>query len=226
MADRSISGKFAYELPENLPDDYYNDDYWNSYESQYRENRTVLMYCYISSVRSMNYTINGSFGEEISFIGFPTESGNGSSIDIGNSFALSARSENLEGAWEFVRYYLTDEYQETVEYGLPISSDIFTQKAQEALNKPYYLDENGNKVEYSETFYMNGESIELEPMTQEQIDQVVEFIRSVNTRSYYNQDISKILVEEVEAYFTGQKSAQEVAQVIQSRAQIYVSENR
>ena len=125
-----------------------------------------------------------------------------------------------------MRYYLTDEYQETVEYGLPISSDIFTQKAQEALNKPYYLDENGNKVEYSETFYMNGESIELEPMTQEQIDQVVEFIRSVNTRSYYNQDISKILEEEVEAYFTGQKSAQEVAQVIQSRAQIYVSENR
>ncbi|WP_318709706.1 extracellular solute-binding protein [Candidatus Acetatifactor stercoripullorum] len=218
--------EFANELPENLPDDYYNDDYWNSYESQYRENRTVLMYCYISSVRSMNYTINGSFGEEISFIGFPTESGNGSSIDIGNSFALSARSENLEGAWEFVRYYLTDEYQETVEYGLPISSDIFTQKAQEALNKPYYLDENGNKVEYSETFYMNGENIELEPMTQEQIDQVVEFIRSVNTRSYYNQDISKILEEEVEAYFTGQKSAKEVAQVIQSRAQIYVSENR
>lgn len=73
---------------------------------------------------------------------------------------------------------------------------------------------------------MNGESIELDPMTQEQIDQVVAFIESVNTRSYYNQDISKILEEEVEAYFTGQKSAQEVAQVIQSRAQIYVSENR
>ena len=218
--------EFANELPETLPDDYYNDDYWSSYEAQYRENRTVLMSCYISTVRNMNYTMNGSFGEEISFIGFPTESGNGSSITAGTSFALSARSANLEGAWEFARYYLTDEYQQTLEWGMPVSRTVFMEKAQEALERPYYLDENGNKVQYAETFSMNGESIELDPMTQEQIDQVVAFIESVNTRSYYNQDISKILEEEVEAYFTGQKSAQEVAQVIQSRAQIYVSENR
>lgn len=218
--------EYADTLPEQLPDDYYGDAYWESYQSQYREDRTVLMNCYISTIASMNSTINGAFGEEISFIGFPTESGKGSSVNVGETFALSAKSKNLEGAWDFVRYYLTDEYQETLQWGLPVLKDVFDAKAKEALNKPYYLDENNNKVEYNETYYINGENIELEPMTQEQVDQVVSFIESVNTRSYYNQDISKILEEETAAYFAGQKSAKEVAQIIQSRAQIYVSENR
>lgn len=217
--------EFAKELPEELSEDYYSESFWETYQSQYRENRTVLMNCYISSIANMNSTINGSFGEDVSFIGFPTESGNGSSVTAGNTFALSAKSKNLDGAWEFVRYYLTEEYQSSLQWGLPISKSAFMTKAQEALNKPYYLDENGEKIEYSDSIYINGESIELEPMSQEQVDQIVSFIQSVNTPTYYNQDISKIVEEEVEAYFSGQKSAQEVAQIIQSRAQIYVSEN-
>lgn len=218
--------EFAKDLPQELSEDYYDDDFWENYDSQYRENRTVLMNCYISSVSDMNRTINGAFGEEVSFIGFPTESGNGSSINSGGNFVLSARSKNLDGAWQFVRYYLTEEYQKDLHWGLPISKAVFMEKAKEAANKPYYIDENGKKVEYTETYYINDENIELDPMSQEQIDQVVNFIQSVNTRSYYNQDIYKILEEEVAAYFSGQKSAQEVAKVIQSRAQIYVSENR
>ena len=217
--------EFAKTLPEELSEDYYTDVYWETYQSQYREDRTLLMNTYISTVSSMNSVINGSFGEPVSFVGFPSESGNGSCITTGDTFALSAKSANLDGAWEFVRYYLTDEYQESVQWGMPVSEAVFDAKAAEALNKPYYLDENGEKVEYDETFYMNGENIPLDPMSQEQVDQVVSFIKSVNNAQYYNADINNIIAEESEAFFSGQKSAQEVAGIIQSRAQIYVSEN-
>ena len=41
----------------------------------------------------------------------------------------------------------------------------------------------------------------------------------------YLRKLVKIINEEADAYFTGQKSAADVAQIIQSRVSIYVSEN-
>ena len=55
---------------------------------------------------------------------------------------------------------------------------------------------------------------------------MVSFILSIDKCYYYNEDIINIVNEEMDAFFTGQKSAQEVAKIIQNRAQIYVNENR
>lgn len=102
----------------------------------------------------------------------------------------------------------------------------FKANAQKALEKPYYVDENNNKVEYEDSYYMNGETITLPQLNQAQIDQAVNFILSVNKRYYNNDDVMTIINEEMESFYSGQKSAQEVATIIQSRAQIYVDENR
>ena len=83
-----------------------------------------------------------------------------------------------------------------------------------------------NRVEYDETYYINGEEILLPQLTQEQVDRIVSFVESVNKRGYYNEAISNIISEEAGAYFSGQKSARDVAGVIQSRVQVYVNENR
>lgn len=218
--------EFAKSLPEELGEDYYGEDYWMNYESQYRDNRTILANLYVGSIKNCNYSINGYFGEPVSFIGFPTESGQGAYVEARESYAISARSNFTEGAWEFVRYYLTEEYQSELDWGLPVVKKVFVEKAQEARERPYYLDEKGEKVEYDDYFYMNGEEILLEPMSQEQIDQIVNFIYSVNKRYYSNEAIQNIINEEVEAYFAGQKPVEEVVKVIQSRAQLYVDENR
>ncbi len=220
--------EYAKTLPEEIDwDNLYNsDNYWMSQETQYRDNKTLLMQLYIGDIRNMNYQMNGSFGEPVTFIGFPTESGKGSYISANQSFALSAKSANLAGAWEFIRYYLTDEYQEDLDWGLAVNRRVFTEQAQKATQKPTYTDENGNEVEYEETFYANGEEIPLPPLTQEQVDQITGFICSVDRAYYYNENVINIINEEMGAFYTGQKSAQDVANVIQSRAQIFVDENR
>ena len=41
-----------------------------------------------------------------------------------------------------------------------------------------------------------------------------------------NDEITNIITEEAEAFFKGQKSVSDVANVIQSRVQVYVNENR
>ena len=217
--------EYAKTLPEEME---YDEDYWMNYESQYRQNRTFLMTTYIYSIKDMNYNINGFFGEDVSFIGFPNESKNGSVVTADNSYVLSSRSEDLEGAWEFVRYYLTEEYQnsENLDYRLPVLKSAFMENTKTATEKPYYIDGDGNKVEYEETFYMNGENIPIEPMTQRQVDEIVAFIESVNRTQYYDEDVINIITEEVAPFFAGQKTAADVAGIIQNRVGLYISANR
>ncbi len=218
--------EYANTLPVELSEDYWDDDYWMTYQSQYREDKTVLMEAYISSLRDMSTTMNGYFGEEVNFIGFPTDTGSGSVLMADQSYVLSAKSKNIDGAWQFIRYYLTDEYQSTLEWGFPVIKETFQEKAQEGLGRPYYLDENGEKVEYDNYFTINGEDVILDPLTQEQVDQIVAVVMATEKRGYYNEDIQNIVSEEAAAFFEGQKSASEAAQIIQSRAQIFVDENR
>ena len=63
-------------------------------------------------------------------------------------------------------------------------------------------------------------------LTQAEAEQIWSLITSVNTLMYSDQEISTILTEEVEYFFQGNKTAREVASVIQSKVQTYINESR
>lgn len=219
--------EYAKSLPESMEEEY-GEDYWIKYQSQYRENRTLLMQVYIYSIRDLNYNINGRMGEDVSYVGFPMEGGQGALINANQLYAISDRSSFKEGAWQFLRNYLTDEYQsENTEWYLSVHMNRFKENANKAMEKPYWIDEEtGEKHEYEDTFYLNGESIPLPQMSQAQVDKVVNYILSLKNCSYDNTSVINIINEEMGGYFSGQQSAQAVAGVIQNRVQLYVDENR
>lgn len=197
-------------------------------ENQYRENRSLLYDLYISNIKDSKYQIKGYIGEEVSFVGFPATGSNGSTLVTGSyTFMISARSGQIDGAWQFVRQFLAEEYQTSAElYNMPVLKSAFLARAREATERPYWIDESGARQYYDDTWYVNGEEIILEPFTQEEVDKFCEFIYTVNRTGYYNEFIHNIIAEEAEAFFAGQKSVREVADIIQSRAQVYVDENR
>ena len=96
---------------------------------------------------------------------------------------------------------------------------------EKAWEKPYYIDENGNKQEYDDYFYVGGVEIKAEPMKPEETAEVMDYISKLDTLCVYNETIYNIIMEEAAGFLEGQKTAEEVAAVIQSRANIYVSEN-
>lgn len=208
-------------------DDGSEDNYTDFYgeDSQYRENKTLLCAIYLNGFANLNYYLNGYIGEDTSYVGFPNDGGCNGVINTSTSYALSAKSAVLDEAWDFISFYLKEEYQSTIEFGMPVTRKQFDTLAQKAMEKPYYVDENGNKVEYDETFWMNDEEIILPTLTQEQVDQAKAFVESVTTMTYYNDDVLNIINEEAEAFYSDQKSAQDVAKIIQSRVQVYVQEN-
>ena len=174
----------------------------------------------IGDLRNFNNMEQGTFGGELTMIGFPSSDGDGSVIWPNLRFALSAKSKNSVGAWEFLRTFLTDEYQESVEYGFPLSVKLLDEKVQQAMERPYYM------VEYDETAYINGVEIPIAPITKERADEIVAQLYSF-TQVYRSDDtLLNIVREEAGPFFAGQKKAQEVAPIIQSRVQLYVNENR
>ncbi|MDE6516255.1 MAG: extracellular solute-binding protein [Acetatifactor sp.] len=220
--------EYAKTLPTEYPEDYWDNYDYSYYQSQYREDRALMYDLYIGNIRDCKYQIKGYIGEEISFVGFPTSDSNGSTLGCGNyTFMISARSKHQEGAWQYVRQFLTEEYQTGDQmYEMPVLKSAFLEKAKQATERPYWTDEDCNKEYYDDTWYINGEEIILEPFTQEEVDAICEFIYTVNRTAYYNDDIRNIITEEAEAFFSGQKSVQEVVDIIQSRAQVFVNESR
>ena len=62
-------------------------------------------------------------------------------------------------------------------------------------------------------------------MTQEEVQTMTDFIKSLSVPYSYNQDIQNIITEETAPFLQGQKQAADVANIIQSKVRIYVNEN-
>lgn len=219
--------EFANEFPSEIDyEELYNDpQYWEKQETIFRDGKALMMPYTISDFRDFQYCEGGTFGEQITAVGFPVNKGTGNAYMCNFGFAISTKSKHQDVAWEFLRYYLTDEYQDSLEYGWPIKLSSLDKRVKKAQERPYYEDENGNKVEYDDTYYIGGMEIVLKPLTQADCERVLGFLKSADHVYNYDRNILSILEEECAAYFEGQKSVKEVADIIQSRIHIYVNEN-
>lgn len=225
------------EYVKTLPEDYEGDDIiyyekmaaedeYEDYYSKWRTNKVVLYETYLSDIRNYNYMLKGVFGEDISLIGYPSSDGNGSILEFNRVYAISAKSSNPDAAWEFVRQYFTKEAMDKVDYGFPISMSKFDELGKEAMQRPFYIDYDGTKVEYDDEYYFNGEYIPLSCITAEEVAELKEAIKSVNKSSNSFTDIITIIEEEAAYFFEGEKSAQDVADIIQSRVSILLKEKQ
>ncbi len=210
--------------PENI--DYNDAAAYQEMEMQYREGRTILSQGFLTGFNDYGYWKYTTFGEEVGMVGFPTESGIGSSFSGRFNLAISAQSKNKEAAWEFIKSFLTEEYQDGIDFYFPIRISSLKKLEEKAWEKPYYLDEKGNKVEYEQTYWIGNMEIAADPLTREETGKVMHFIKSINRVESYNENIINIVMEEAAVYFAEEKTAREAADIIQSRVKIYVNENR
>lgn len=195
-----------------------------------REGKLLMVMGTISSVEEYQM-YKGMFGEPFTFVGYPTTKDNGSFIGSADSLlAMNAKSENKEGVWQFIKSRMdkeTLEDSDNMGFGFPILKSALEDQFKEALEEEYYEDEEGNKHKQPKTTWgFNDFSVEIYAATEEEVEAVRNLIESTDTLYQYDQQISTIITEETKAFFEGQKSAKDVVDIIQSRVQIYVNENR
>lgn len=214
--------EFAKEFPEEL-----TEDMWMDYdESAYRTDKALFSMAYLNGFRPYRRYMDGTFGSDISLIGFPNELGINCSIMTPNiRFAVSSQSQYPEECWNLLRNLYLDEYQDKIQYDFPIRKDKFDALAKKSMEKESWVDDDGTKHYEDEYYWIGDTQIVVNPLTSEDVKLVTDFVESLTLTYSSNQAVNNIINEEAAAYFKGQKSAQEVADIIQSRVSIYVNEN-
>ncbi len=160
------------------------------------------------------------FAGDLTYIGYPTTEGNGAMLELTNMFGITKNCDSNEVAWEFLReFYMPREDSDNYYYyGFSVRQDDFDKFCEEAMEE----DEYGGGTSGWGSF-----EIEIKPATQEDVDAVKELVAGTTAISgAVSSDILNIIEEEAAAYFAGEKTAEDVASIIQSRMEIYLNETK
>lgn len=214
---------FMKEFPEEIDYSIYSNDY----SDYWRKDKALAYLTYMGSFYEYKYALRGTFGEDVTMVGFPTSGASGSIIIPSNEMCISASTDKADGCWEFLKSFLTDECQEGIaEYGyFPVKKSTFEKMADDAMKPSTWTNEDGTVETYTESTSIGGKEVELTPLTQEERDYAVSFVESITEHLSYNEEILNIISEEAAAYFSDQKTVDDVASIIQNRVNIYVNEN-
>ncbi len=210
--------------------------------SRIAEGRQMLAFASIYSMDDVVYN-DQLFPAGSTYIGLPTDEGAGNILYPAAGYAMSANCADKEGAWAFLRSFLTEEYQTKhsgYEVGLPLNRAAFRAALDKAMEIEYekdaegryLLDANGERIPTAKGgmgVSTDGESVmefQLWAMTQEQADKLLAVVESTTRSVDMNASVAAIVREGAAAFFAGQKSAEETAHLIQSRVNLYVNEQR
>ena len=176
----------------------------------FRTKASTIDYVDIIWTGGYSYYKDVVFGEPISVLGFPNEKGGKSLMKYDTAFSITKSCKYPQGAWEFIRHFMTEEYRPKDKGTLSTNISVFRKRAKEVEKSIWYLP--------------GGESIDINPLSDEEIDKLYDAIANADTISNCDNEIERIIEEETQPYFSGQKTASEIGEIIQSRVEIYLRE--
>ena len=208
--------------------DNLSDEDWEALarerDSALRNDKALLESVNLSNPRFINSMKYGHFGEDVVLVGYPSNNGCGCNISLNNSFAIFDSSEAKDICWEFISTYLKSE--DSTYYCIPALKEKYEKSLDEAMEDPYWIDKNNKKVTYKDTVYINDEEKEIPNLSKADRDMIYNYVMNADTSStnFFNDDVDKIVDEETNAYFAGERSAEDTAEMIQNRVSIMLSE--
>lgn len=209
---------------ENMTDDEWQV-YWSEQESMIKNDKALIEDVYFSTVRDYARYRYADFGEDFTFVGVPSEDGQGGTISLGSSLAILNDSGSKDAAWKFIKdnFFSEDVFKNS--YQMPTLKKYYDEKAKESMERSYYINEKGEKEYYDDSYFVGDKEIKLDPLKQEEVDLVNDYILGITKlTSGYDPDIYDICKEELDAYFAGDKSVDDALKMIQNRVSILISE--
>lgn len=214
------------EFCAQFPAEYSYDENAPSEPSLIQSGQQMLYSMYMYDFNEIQF-VEAMFGDELCIKGYPTPEGVGNFANVVDGLSISATCADKEGAWSFVRQVFTEEYSDSHwSFGFPINRAAYQKQLDEAMTPSYYTDpETGEQVEQS----MGGMGyddfmVDFYATTQEEADMIQAVIDSISGTVSYDTNIMTIVNEEAAGLFSGQRTAEQVADVIQNRVSTYVAE--
>ncbi len=151
-------------------------------------------------------------GRELVIKGYPSADGEPLAYITSPALSILSTSEVKEGAYEFLEFYLL------------YMSDIIVQSMQKGVSGLWtvdrYLEQNREALLQAEP-----DTGALCTFSERQLDEVMNIIPYAVLKDYSQDGLKELIWEELMPFFEGQKDANMVCNVIQSRVQLYLDEN-
>jgi multiple sugar transport system substrate-binding protein len=130
-----------------------------------------------------------------------------------DSLAINAHSKVQAEAWDFLTFLMSDQAPEPA-FGLSINRTLYEKHVEQLLNDGHYtIEEDGSGR--GGTF----------PVTEADLQPLDELLTTAShSLDYLPGTIEEALFDEAPAFFSGQKSAEAVAKLIQNKATTYLNE--
>lgn len=209
------------ELDIGIPDGTYTGGVMIDYGtliSTFRNDEVLTLNTQIRTIRDLKLCQQVYSGEDYTFIGYINDNEiNAYSYPL-QTFGIMANSDNIEGAWDFLKYYMfqMDSLYEPHFSGIPGMKKLFDELIHDQTIQQftYYLPDSTVRNDF-----------DLQPFTDKEAEELERFVLDAlkNSRQFDNT-IDSILREELAPYFSGEKSAEQTAENIQNRVEIYLSE--
>lgn len=182
------------------------------------------------------------YGNDYVIAGYPYDGKQSGSFITIEASAITATSKHKEGAWEFLRMMLTDEYYTEINSNKYLSFPSLKKRFDELAGYtmqdgyPFFKADDSGRIipgefEKTEWRYYDWDDVnkkmidggKLEPFSQEEYDYFYNLVTNAEIIRHDNE-INKIVNEETMKFFDYECSAEECADMIQNRVSLYLSE--
>ncbi|HYE67217.1 MAG TPA: extracellular solute-binding protein, partial [Anaerovoracaceae bacterium] len=145
------------------------------------------------------------------------------SFNYTQAYGINSNSDNKALSWAFIKYLMSKEMQAKLEFtriGLPINNAARLEKAK--------IDITGISFNKNAVQMPTSESIALNESQQAALDQYVKTIEDFSDLLNYcpikDDTVNTMINDEVSRYFDGSKTAEEVAETLQEKIELYLNE--
>jgi len=182
----------------------------------YMRGKEVLSFNYVWSAQ--NYReIEKLLDTETLFVGSPTLNGSAAICSPSTSLAISCASEYPDACWEFIKIMMSPEVQQKIiERGIfPVSQSAYDIYIDKAIHPELRTGAE------EETFMTNDRSA----VSVECTERLWGMIESLNVTNETDMLLIQIILEELAPALNGSKSAEDTAEVLNSRINVYLQTN-
>ena len=197
--------------------DYVVDDY---YEIGYGDNPQPAYYVQMGGFVSYLNVYSEHHYQDMRFLGVPSYDGRGPAISVINSVGISAQALNPDACWELIEFMMDTSVQDEIAIGrtFPVNYTSYETTALAMINRYNLILSGDTNYSYSGMTLTGPAADEL--AVQSFADTC---IRNSNV-TIADPTIAIIISEEIQPYFVGQKSIDEILEILQDRVETVMNE--
>ena len=215
--------RFANEFPEFFDWDKYFDEHrdepvYQDFErmADGRQLGTAVSLSDFTTLSVYERTLPGG----AALTGYPTGGKTSNAFELHTVLAMNSSSQSKEGAWQFMRTILTEEYQQKDLRAFPTNHSCFTMKMQEAMTPNTYTDpDTGQSLTAFKERYqtVSGKVVEIPAATAAETSKLLEAINATTQISSWDDALFEIISKECISCFAGESTAEQTAERIQEK---------